>query len=92
MAPSVVKLFPNMPSPGFSDAEENEPAQTLLLDPGQPLSPDVKIPLKLVKFQNVNSLTIYVEDNGGADITELYALKVSACIRDTVCICSEYRP
>ena len=54
MAPSIIKLFPNMPNPGFSDADENEPAQTINLDSGRQLLPDDKIPLKLVKFQNVN--------------------------------------
>jgi hypothetical protein len=43
-----------MPNPGFSDAEENEPAQSILLDASKALLPGDKIPLKLVKFQNVH--------------------------------------
>lgn len=54
----MVKLFTNLPNPGFSDAEENEPAQKIALDPSRELKPDDKIPLKLVKFQNVNRCSL----------------------------------
>ena len=53
-APSIIKLYANLPNPGFSDAEETEPGQKLVFEPGKLLLPDDRIPLKIAKFQNVN--------------------------------------
>jgi hypothetical protein len=60
MAPSIVKLFPNMPHPGFSDVEGNEPAQSILLDAAKPLVTENKILLNLAKFQSVNRFSFCV--------------------------------
>lgn len=56
-APTSVRLFANLPSPGFSDVEDGEAAQHIALTPAA-LSPDTRIPVKVVKFQSVNK---YVE-------------------------------
>lgn len=74
-APTSIKLFSNLLSPGFSDAESHEPTQMLELDP-EVLTPDRKISLKVAKFQNVNNLTIYIDSNAGGDSTELFSLSL----------------
>merc|ERR1711918_78698 len=60
-APRTIKLFPNAVAVGFDSASSMEAAQVLTLSPSQ-MNGDL-IPLKFVKFQNVNSLTVFFEDN-----------------------------
>ncbi|GKV07315.1 hypothetical protein SLEP1_g19109 [Rubroshorea leprosula] len=55
---------------GFSNVNDFPPSDTLVLSPdileGKPVI------LKYVKFQNVRSLTIFIEDNqSGSDITKV---------------------
>ena len=61
-APKTVKLFANRPSMGFDEASSEAATQTIELTPEELAKGEV-IPLKLVKFQNVRSLTIFFEDN-----------------------------
>jgi len=79
-APSEIRLFVNKPNLGFSDAEDAASTQDLLLDAKSNNltgDKDCKVDLKFVKFQNVNTLTIFVNENiGGDDITELKYLEV----------------
>ncbi|OWZ47940.1 thioredoxin [Cryptococcus neoformans c45] len=60
-APKTVKLFINQPNMDFDDAENEAPAQELILTPEQ-VKGD-RIPLRFVRFQNVRSLHILVKDN-----------------------------
>ncbi|CAN0334082.1 unnamed protein product [Discosporangium mesarthrocarpum] len=73
-APLTVKLYLNRLSMGFSDTEEVEPAQTLELTPEDLVDGSVSV-LKFVKFQRVTGLTIFVQDNNGAEITGLSSVK-----------------
>ncbi|GAB4855402.1 hypothetical protein Ancab_024025 [Ancistrocladus abbreviatus] len=86
--PKTVKLYSNREHMGFSDVNDFPPSDTAVLSPdnlqlcnhvedyvcvlymqGQP------IVLKYVKFQNVRSLTIFIEDNqSGSDITKVQKL------------------
>ncbi|PNH10353.1 hypothetical protein TSOC_002935 [Tetrabaena socialis] len=69
-APKSVKLYSNRPHMGFSDTSSVPCAQELELTPAQ-LKGD-PIPLKLVKFSNVDSLSVFVESNqGGEETTKL---------------------
>ncbi|KAL7204864.1 hypothetical protein ACSBR2_017888 [Camellia fascicularis] len=68
--PKTVKLFANREHMGFSNVNDFPPSDTAVLSPdtleGKPVI------LKYVKFQNVRSLTIFVEDNqSGSDITKV---------------------
>ncbi|GLT38810.1 hypothetical protein SLA2020_130320 [Shorea laevis] len=68
--PKTVKLFSNKEHMGFSNVNDFPPSDTLVLSPenmeGKPII------LKFVKFQNVRSLTIFIEDNqSGSDITKV---------------------
>ncbi|KAI5398359.1 hypothetical protein KIW84_063955 [Lathyrus oleraceus] len=59
--PKTVKLFSNKEHMGFSNVNDYPPSDTAVLSPenlkGKPVL------LKYVKFQNVRSLTIFIEDN-----------------------------
>ncbi|CAA6658516.1 unnamed protein product [Spirodela intermedia] len=62
--PRTVKLFANKEHMGFSNVNDYLPSDSAILSEenlkGKP------IVLKYVKFQNVRSLTIFVEDNQGS--------------------------
>jgi len=62
--PKSLKFFLNQPSSlDFDKAESSEPVQLVVLKTDD-LSDDAEpVQLKYVKFQNVNSLTIFVKDN-----------------------------
>lgn len=75
--PKILKLFINQPrSMDFDKAESSEPVQELVLS-SDDLKDDTKsVQLKYVKFQNVNSLTIFVKDNQtGKDVTRINHIK-----------------
>ncbi|KAJ6737409.1 AD039 HT014 THIOREDOXIN FAMILY TRP26 [Salix viminalis] len=59
--PKTVKLFSNKEHMGFSNVNDYPPSDTVVLSPdtlkGKP------VVLKYVKFQNVRSLAIFIEDN-----------------------------
>ncbi|KAM8871940.1 thioredoxin-like protein 1 [Synchiropus splendidus] len=68
-APKVMKVFINLPrSMGFDDAERNEATQTLDLTEEE-YKEDGLIPLRYVKFQNVQSVTLFVKSNQGDEET-----------------------
>lgn len=75
--PKTVKLFINQPNTlDFDSAESMAPLQLLELQPDD-LKEGALIPLKYVKLQNVNSLTLFVKDNQtGADTTRIDHLSV----------------
>ncbi|KAL6767327.1 PIT1 [Auxenochlorella protothecoides x Auxenochlorella symbiontica] len=62
-APRSVKLFVNRPTIGFSEAADTAGQADVELTPAQ--AAGEPIPLKLVKFQRVSVLTIFVADNVG---------------------------
>ncbi|KAK7269215.1 hypothetical protein RIF29_21933 [Crotalaria pallida] len=68
--PKTVKLFSNREHMGFSNVNDFPPNDVAVLSPenlkGKPVL------LKYVKFQNVRSLTIFVEDNQtGSELTKV---------------------
>ncbi|XP_036385285.1 thioredoxin-like protein 1 [Megalops cyprinoides] len=68
-APKVVKVFINLPrSMDFDDAERSEPTQALELTEDD-VKEDGLIPLRYVKFQNVNSVTLFIKSNQGDEET-----------------------
>ncbi|KAI0811092.1 PITH domain-containing protein [Irpex lacteus] len=71
--PRKIKLFINRPSLGFEDvqdAEEPDASQIIELTDAQ-VTQGKKIPLRFVRFQNVNSIHIFVATNGGDDETRI---------------------
>ncbi len=84
-APKTIKLFANKPHMGFDDATSLAPTQVLELTPEQVGEKAPLVPLKFVKFQNVNTLTIFIEDNqGDEETTVVQSLKVVGAPRDTM--------
>lgn len=74
--PKTLKLFTNLTSSlDFDKAESSDGVQRIDLEP-EDLKDDAKpIQLKYVKFQNVNSLTIFIKDNqSGKDVTRISQL------------------
>lgn len=71
--PKTLKLFLNQPtSLDFDKAESAEPVQLVELKPEDLVNDAKPVQLKYVKFQNVNSLTIFVKDNQtGKDTTRI---------------------
>ncbi|CAN1245541.1 PITH domain-containing protein At3g04780 [Linum grandiflorum] len=68
--PKTVKLFSNKEHMGFSNVNDYPPSDTIVLSEdgvqGKPVA------LKYVKFQNVRSVTIFIEDNqAGGDVTKV---------------------
>jgi len=59
-APSTIKLFVNKSGLAFEDVEDLPPTQTLTL---QGAADELK--LNFVKYQNVSSLTVFIEGNQG---------------------------
>ncbi|XP_051866571.1 thioredoxin-like protein 1 [Pristis pectinata] len=67
--PKFVKIFTNLPrSFDFDDAERSEPTQTLELTPDD-VKEDGVVPLRYVKFQNINSVTLFIKSNQGDEDT-----------------------
>ncbi|KAJ2889698.1 hypothetical protein IWW38_004555, partial [Coemansia aciculifera] len=70
-APKTIKIFANRMDIGFDDAETSEATQELELKSDTYKNGGV-VNLRYVRFQSVNSLSIYVADNlGGDDVTAI---------------------
>ena len=72
--PSKVHLFVNRDNLGFEDAEDVDPTQTLHLTSEQMKQGPIQ--LKYVLYQRVKSLTLFIEDNQGGEITALGGIKI----------------
>jgi len=78
-APTTVRIFMNKPNLAFAEAEDEPCTQDFdLTDGGVDFAGNTSKPLELkfVKFQNVQSLQIFISENGGADATELSYLEL----------------
>ncbi|XP_056146720.1 thioredoxin-like protein 1 [Lampris incognitus] len=68
-APKEVKVFINLPQTlGFDDAERSEATQMLELSE-EDYKDDGLIPLRYVKFQSVQSVTVFIKSNQGNEET-----------------------
>lgn len=74
--PSKIHIFINRENLGFEDCDDVDPEQTLELTAADLRESSSPSALKYVKFQRVKSLTFYIEDNAGADISALGGLKI----------------
>jgi hypothetical protein len=82
--PKAVKVFINLATtPDFDDAEAYEPLQQLELTPADLTG--TPVPLVYVKFQNVRSLYLFVENNQGeTETTILSSLRIIGTTREAV--------
>ena len=76
-APLNVKLFVNQASIGFSDCD-GPCAQAFELSM-EDVNKERVCELKMTRFSYVNSISIFVEDNHGADVTEISSIKFIGC-------------
>uniref|UniRef100_A0A804M5H2 PITH domain-containing protein n=1 Tax=Zea mays TaxID=4577 RepID=A0A804M5H2_MAIZE len=81
--PKTVKLFSNKEHMGFSNVNDYPPSDTLELSSDH-LIENKLLPLKYVKFQNVRSLTIFIEDNqSGSDVSKIHKIALYGTTVDT---------
>ena len=69
--PSQVSLYVNKNSPGFTDVEEEKGVFSGTIDEG---AGTVTFNLPAYKFNNCESVSIFVGENHGGDITSLHKL------------------
>ncbi|KAG0312999.1 Thioredoxin-like protein 1 [Dissophora globulifera] len=67
-APKTIKLYVNKLSLGFDEADSVEETQTITLSE-KDYEGNGLIPLRFVKFQNVTSVILFIEDNLGDEET-----------------------
>ncbi|KAL7462556.1 hypothetical protein ACHAXS_002937, partial [Conticribra weissflogii] len=76
MNPVKVHIHVNRNNLGFEDIEDVDPAQTITLTASDLQENSDPIDLYYVKFQRVKSLTFYIEDNAGGDVTAVGGLQI----------------
>lgn len=76
-SPTTIKLFVNRCNLGFEDVDDVEPTQIIELtnEDLRENSSDA-ILLKFLKFQRVSSITFFIEDNDGGEVSALGGLKI----------------
>ncbi|CAI0432627.1 unnamed protein product [Linum tenue] len=69
--PKTVKLYSNREHMGFSNVNDFPPSDTVEFS-AENIQAGKPVVLKYVKFQNVRSVTIFIEDNqSGGDVTKV---------------------
>jgi hypothetical protein len=74
--PTTIHMFVNRESLGFEDISDVDPTQTLTLTAEDLREGSDPIMLKFVKFQRVKSITFFIEENQGGDVSALGSLKL----------------
>jgi len=72
--PTLIKIYANRCNLGFEDVMDVDPTHIVELDGSGSFKEP--FPLKFVKFQRVSSLTLFIEDNDGGDVSALGGLKL----------------
>eukprot|EP00558_Chaetoceros_sp_UNC1202_P005632 CAMPEP_0197246510 /NCGR_PEP_ID=MMETSP1429-20130617/14309_1 /TAXON_ID=49237 /ORGANISM="Chaetoceros sp., Strain UNC1202" /LENGTH=183 /DNA_ID=CAMNT_0042707185 /DNA_START=18 /DNA_END=569 /DNA_ORIENTATION=+ len=75
--PTEVAVFANRCNLGFEDIDDVDPTQEFELTAEDLKEGADPILLKFVKFQRVRSITLYIKDNAGGEISALGALKIT---------------
>jgi hypothetical protein len=73
--PTRVLLFVNRSNLGFEDVEDVDPTTTLELTADDLRESADPVLLKFVQYQRVKSITLFIEDNNGGDVSALGGLK-----------------
>jgi len=76
MNPVTVHIHVNRVNLGFEDIEDIEPTQSITLTSSDLQEISNAIDLYYVKFQRVKSLTFFIEDNSGGDVTAIGGLQI----------------
>lgn len=75
-APTQVRIFANRCNLGFEDVDDVDCTQEIELTDEDLKEDSDPILLKYVKFQRIRSLTFYIEDNAGGDISSIGGLTI----------------
>lgn len=73
--PTRILMFVNRCNLGFEDVEDVDPTTTLELTAEDLRESSDPILLKFVHYQRVKSITLFVEDNAGGDVSALGGLE-----------------
>jgi hypothetical protein len=79
--PSKVHFFVNRSNLGFEDCDDVEATQTIELTTEDLKENGPPTQLKFVKYQRVKTLTIFIEDNNGGDVSALGGIKFYGRVR-----------
>jgi hypothetical protein len=74
--PTTIHMFVNRESLGFEDINDVDPTQSLTLTAEDLREGSDPIMLKFVKFQRVKSITFFIEENQGGEVSALGSLKL----------------
>lgn len=82
-APQLVKVFLGRTDLGFEDAQDQEPVQSLELSAAD-VDGGEAVQLRFVKFQNVTTIQLFVENNFGASVTRIQRIEFLGVTAETV--------
>jgi hypothetical protein len=74
--PSTVHLYLNRENLGFEDINDVDATQTFNLTAEDLREGSAPIQTKFVKFQRVKSITFFIEDNNGGEVSALGSLRI----------------
>eukprot|EP00970_Alexandrium_tamarense_P016333 scaffold6361_cov193-Alexandrium_tamarense.AAC.9 len=74
--PVKIHIHINRNNLGFEDIEDVDPAQVITLTAADLKESSDGIDLYYVKFQRVKSLTFFIEENAGGDVTAIGGLQI----------------
>jgi hypothetical protein len=86
-----VNLYVNRENLGFEDCDDVEATQTLTLTTEDLRESAPATQLKFVKYQRVKTLTIYIEDNQGGEVTALGGIKFFGRVRQRLSPCNHQK-
>jgi hypothetical protein len=74
--PTTVKVFINRNNLGFEDIDDVDPTQVFELTAKDLSEGSEPLATKFVKFQRVQTITFYIEENNGGEVSALGSLKL----------------
>ena len=74
--PTTVKMYVNRNNLGFEDIDDVDPTQVIELTADDLREGSEPIATKFVKFQRVGSITFFIEENNGGEVSALGGLKI----------------
>ncbi|CAJ1940190.1 unnamed protein product [Cylindrotheca closterium] len=74
--PTVIKMYVNRNNLGFEDIEDVDPTQVIELTAKDLEATSDPINTKFVKFQRVGSITFFIEENNGGEVSALGGLHI----------------
>ena len=72
--PATIKLFLNNDTLGFDEATDRAPVQQIVIT--DPATTHFEIQLQAVKWQRTDSITIFVQDNHGSDVSSITSINL----------------